>query len=239
MLTAESLESLNAAKTLEYIRTKYWLGLHQRRMPIEIPNVTRDDFARLTFLLGFTKGVEVGVERGAYSEVLLRENPLLHLSCVDYWRPYVGYRDHVDGRKLAGFYAETAQRLKPFSARISLIRDLSIEAAKAFADGSFDFVYLDGNHAFEYLTADLAAWSPKVRAGGIIAGHDFAKYQWPNQIHVVQVIQGWTDAYEIAPWFVLGRKEKREGELRDEARSWFYVHDPKPAWRKGQKPIKQ
>ena len=53
-----------------------------------------------------------------------------------------------------------------------------------------------------------------------------------NQIHVVQAVHAWTDAYEVDPWFVLGLKSKSEGLLRDNHRSWFWVKAPFPT-RKG------
>lgn len=217
---------------LTYIKTKFDLDLSQRRLPIEIPNANRDTLARLTYLLGHTRGVEVGVERAKYSEVLLRENPLLHLTCVDRWMPMRHYRDHVDSSKLERFYVESQERLSPYRERVTFMRALSVDAAQKFEDRSLDFVYIDANHNIQSVIADLAAWSPKVRVGGIVAGHDYLKAKLPSMMHVPQAIHAWTDAYEIAPWFVLGRQAKVEGELRDDGRSWLYVV-PEPVGRKG------
>lgn len=222
---------------LTYVLTKFDIPT-TRRMPIEIGNTDRQTLARLFHLLEFRTGVEVGVERGAYSEVLCRENPGVQLFCVDAWKAYRGYRDHVDQRKLDRFYEETRERLAPYQ-RASLVRKFSLDAAQDFSDGSLDFVYLDGNHCFESVTADLCAWSRKVRAGGIIAGHDYALHRWPNQIHVVQAVKGWTDAYEIAPWFVLGSQEKIDGRRRDDARSFFWVHEPRPIPARMGRPVQQ
>lgn len=220
------------ADALTYIKTKFDLDLTQRRQPVEIPNTNRETLARLFYLLGFTRGVEVGVERAMYSEVLLRENPLLHLTCVDAWQAYRGYRDHVDQRKLDRFYDEAQQRLSSFPGRVTFVRAFSQKAAAAVPDRSLDFVYIDAAHDFASVAADLRAWSPKVKVGGIVAGHDYLKAKLPSLMHVPQVIHGWTDAYEIAPWFVLGRHAKVPGELRDDGRSWFYVQ-PEPVSRKG------
>jgi len=211
---------------LTYLCEKYSIDLtRRRRSPIEIPNVNRDTLARLFYLLEYATGVEVGVERGLYSEVLSRENPGVRLFCVDAWRAYRGYRDHVDQAKLDRFYVEAGERLAPFP-HTTLVRKFSLDAVKDFADESLDFVYLDGNHNFENVTAELAAWGAKVRVGGILAGHDYVRYTWPNQIHVVQAVNGWTDAYEIHPWFLLGTQAKVAGELRDTARSWCWVKPP-------------
>jgi cephalosporin hydroxylase len=43
---------------------------------------------------------------------------------------------------------------------------------KEFKDASLDFVYLDGDHQTDAVVADIDAWKPKIRKGGILAGHD-------------------------------------------------------------------
>lgn len=220
---------------LTYVVTKFGLTL-ANRSPIEIPNTNRETLARLFHLLGYQVGAEIGVERALYSEVLCRENPGMKLFCIDAWKAYRGYRDHVNQQKLDGFFVEAQQRLQPY--RVECIRTFSTEAAAGFDDGELDFVYIDANHKLESVIADLAAWAPKVRVGGIVSGHDYLKAKLPSLMHVPQALQAWTDAYSIAPWFVLGRQAKVEGELRDDGRSWFYVQAAPPA-KAGKGPIKQ
>jgi predicted O-methyltransferase YrrM len=53
-------------------------------------------------------------------------------------------------------------------------REPSVIAARRFDDRSLDFVYVDGDHTFEGVTADIRAWLPKIRSGGVIAGDDFS-----------------------------------------------------------------
>ena len=36
-----------------------------------------------------------------------------------------------------------------------------------------DFVYIDARHDYESVLEDLDAWCPKMKPGGIIAGHDY------------------------------------------------------------------
>lgn len=50
----------------------------------------------------------------------------------------------------------------------------SVEAAERYGDRYFDVVFIDADHAYESVRDDIRAWLPKVRPGGIIAGHDFA-----------------------------------------------------------------
>jgi hypothetical protein len=56
----------------------------------------------------------------------------------------------------------------------------SVQAASLFEDGSVDFVFLDGDHGYEPLKCDLAAWFPKVKPGGVLAGHDYVNDDFPG-----------------------------------------------------------
>lgn len=199
---------------------------HYRRMPVEIANKGRGDLALLFKDLGLTTGVEVGVEEGHYSEILCRRNPGVHLYCVDPWQAYAGYREHIDQVKLDGFHDAVVERMRPFGATI--VRKFSVEAAKDFSDGSLDFVYIDAAHDFFSVVDDLRAWLPKVRSGGCISGHDYARRtdQHGTQrytVHVSEVIDAYTAATHQRPWFILGRKAVLDGETRDRPRSWFWV----------------
>ena len=207
--------------TLNYIVTKYDLNT-AGRLPIEIPNVNREDLARLFHELGFTAGAEVGVEQGRYSEVLCRENPGLHLHCVDAWRAYKGYREHVSQSKLDGFFEATQERLSGYT--VTYHRGWSVEVAKTFNDSSLDFVYIDANHEFKQVCDDLYAWLPKVKPGGIISGHDYIRRKSESYLcQVVELINGYTQAYHVKPWFVLGTKAVVG--RRDRPRSWMWVKE--------------
>ena len=94
--------------TLDYILKKY--NLTEGRY-LALP-ISREEFATLLAELNFNTGAEIGVERGLYSEELCKANPNLKLSCIDAWKAYKGYRDHVDQAKLNRFHKETKERLK-------------------------------------------------------------------------------------------------------------------------------
>ena len=57
----------------------------------------------------------------------------------------------------------------------------SIEAAKQYEDETFDFVYIDASHHYDFVKSDILAWYPKVKKGGYIGGHD---YTHPNTAHM-------------------------------------------------------
>jgi len=210
--------------TLSYILQKYSINLDNRRMPIEIPNVGRDDLAVLFHELGFTIGAEIGTEQGLYAETLCKGNPNLHLYCVDPWKSYRGYLDHITQEKLDNFYEIAKARLAPYN--VELVRKFSMEAVKDFKRNSLDFVYIDANHEFRYIVEDLCEWPAKVRPGGIIAGHDFCQRKDKGyHVHVVEAVMGYTSAYKISPWFVLGTKAIVPNETRDSTRSFFWVKE--------------
>ena len=65
------------------------------------------------------------------------------------------------------------ERLKPFKSRSKIWRDYSVNAALSFTDLSLDFVYLDARHDYRSVAMDVRVWWPKVKRGGILAGHDY------------------------------------------------------------------
>jgi hypothetical protein len=190
-------------------RVRMALPMITATAPVELA-WTRADLAVELAKRGMNKGAEIGVERGEYSEVLCKANPRLDLVCVDAWQAYKGYRDHVGQDKLDGFYQSTIKRLAPY--RCMFLRAFSVDAAAMIQDGSLDFVYIDSNHSFDSVTADLNAWVPKVRRFGIVAGHDFGR---SSVGQVKQAVEHWTSEHGIAPWYVL---------KGDRSPSWMWVN---------------
>jgi predicted O-methyltransferase YrrM len=63
--------------------------------------------------------------------------------------------------------------IEPLKDYITTIALPSLEAVKQFEDESLDFVYIDAAHDYDNVKADILAWKPKVKKGGILAGHDY------------------------------------------------------------------
>jgi Methyltransferase domain len=78
---------------------------------------------------------------------------------------------------------------------IALIVTDSVTAATFFADESIDWVHLDARHDDRSLKADIAAWLPKIRAGGWLSGDDYDETKWPEVVNVVNVLLP-----EARPW---------------------------------------
>jgi predicted O-methyltransferase YrrM len=89
------------------------------------------------------------------------------LFCIDPW-PGRMYRIFLANLKI--FDLEDA---------VMPIRGMSVETAAQFEDGSLDGVFLDGSHIYEDVLADIDAYLPKIRKGGILFGHDL--YDLPSR----------------------------------------------------------
>lgn len=123
-------------------------------------------------------GAEVGVFDGYTSDVLLQEFPELRLWLVDPWQPVAQPAEYagIDAagfdqlRRVALWWTSHAEERR-FELRLR-----STEAAALFPDGSLDFAFIDADHGYQSVRADVAAWWPKVRAGGLLCGHDYGVY---------------------------------------------------------------
>lgn len=210
--------------SLNYIIKKFNLGIGEMdKMPVTIPNYGRDQLAELFHELGFQYGVEVGVCDGTYSKILYDANPgLKRLWGVDPFVPLKDYRDYTRKSTIDAYHQKAIDTLGNLP-NYSLIEKLSMDAVDDFEDNSLDFVYIDANHDFRHVTEDIDSWSKKVKPGGIIAGHDYAKTKGHSRMHVRHVVPVYMSAWGIKPWFVLGNEATNEGLIRDKSRSWMYV----------------
>uniref|UniRef100_A0A7S4U9R0 Class I SAM-dependent methyltransferase n=1 Tax=Alexandrium monilatum TaxID=311494 RepID=A0A7S4U9R0_9DINO len=103
---------------------------------------------------------EIGVNNAVTSEYLLARFPDLEFDGID---PYLG---------AAAIHAEARTRLARFGSRARLRHSTSEAAASHFGDGALDLVFIDGDHSRDAVVADLRSWRPRVRPGGVLAGHD-------------------------------------------------------------------
>lgn len=114
------------------------------------------------------KGAEIGVASGINAKSILKELNVEKLYLIDVWDNYVkdGYRGPMKIN-----YNLTLKKFKN-DKRVEIIKDFSLNAVKNVKNNSLDFVYIDANHIYKYVYQDIESWFPKVKIGGIIAGHD-------------------------------------------------------------------
>jgi cephalosporin hydroxylase len=121
-------------------------------------------------------GIEIGVQCGEYTEYLLKTTSMFMYG-IDPWGKIEGCDDqgNVSDEKHQQNMERTFDRLDSFirQERCKLIRSLSLDAVENFKNDSVDFIYIDADHSYDHVKADIEAYYPIVRKGGIIAGHDF------------------------------------------------------------------
>lgn len=201
-------------EALKYLAKKFNLD-YSKPSPFMLPIGRFKDFPRILNALGMKKGAEVGVYRGLYSRYLFKSIKGLHLTGVDLWEIYPGYKDYTP-TDIIEAHKEAEEVYKGKNGK--LIQGWSHEVAKTIPDESLDFVFLDANHAYEYVVQDIALWSKKVRKGGIVFGHDFDDYsnhkkRW-SEMNVINAVEGWVKSYKIHPWFVITKNHNK---------CWVYV----------------
>ena len=124
---------------------------------------TRDDIPELCKEGGI--GVELGVWRGVYSDIILRHSKLDLLFSIDSWQP-----GSWSGPKSQNI---TRKKLAVHKNRSVLLPMSFSEAARIIADDSLDFIYVDGEHDYDSINRDIKEWWPKLKLGGLFSGHDY------------------------------------------------------------------
>ena len=130
--------------------------------------------------------VEIGTYKGRSAafmgvEIINSDKPITFYT-VDHFK---GSAEH---NNLADLYVEAWNNLAPLAkaskARVRVWSIDSITASKNFKDNTLDFVFIDGSHDYDSVVADINAWFPKVKKGGILAGDDYVDV-WPDVIRAV------------------------------------------------------
>lgn len=132
---------------------------------------------------GFSRLAEIGVWKGELSRILWSMESTKYLLMVD---PFdarsTGMTERKTQLQLDEIY-EKLQREKPIT--VEIMRMPSIRAAERVPDASLDFVFIDALHTLEAVMADIGAWVPKIREGGMIAGDDYSS-RFPGVIAAVR-----------------------------------------------------
>ena len=126
-----------------------------------------------------SKFVEIGSWKGKSSSFMCVEiansGKQIDFYCVD---TFEGSVEHQNNPELPMLYEIFKNNMKPVEEYYRDLKMPSLQAVQQFADESLDFVFIDGSHEYEDIKKDIVAWLPKVKRGGILAGHD---YYFPPQ----------------------------------------------------------
>lgn len=132
---------------------------------------------------------EIGVWEGDFSARILAVVRPRKLHLVDPWAA-VSSGEYAEARyggrlergqaEMDALYLAVLERFADERRHgvVEVHRLPSLEATSRFADGELDFVYVDGDHTYEAVRADLEAYAPKVKPTGILAGDDYGFPGW-------------------------------------------------------------
>ena len=132
-------------------------------------------------------GVEVGVFTGEMSRRLLARDDLT-LFMVDSWKAHAPDSEYAKTGDFHGKltqeqqdqYFEHTKKVTEFAGkRASVHRGESHYMAQWAFDENHDFVFLDADHTYEAVKADISAWIPKIKKNGLLCGHDYAHPNFP------------------------------------------------------------
>jgi len=106
---------------------------------------------------------------------------------------FQGSEEHFrKGHDVSNLYWKFENNVVPVREWINVIAKPTTEAAKTFQDQSIGFLFLDASHTYEDVVADIYAFWPKLKSGGMLAGDD---YSWDSVKRAVQHCFG--DGYEV------------------------------------------
>lgn len=132
-------------------------------------------------LPGNPRILEVGSWRGASAVRFLKLDPS-RLVLVDPYavKPDGSWEGGLTQEELEGVRMKARARVDRFDGFgvVEWRYEFSPEASQGFEDESFDLVYIDGDHSYEAVKADMAAWWPKVAPGGTMVLDDHITGRW-------------------------------------------------------------
>lgn len=123
---------------------------------------------------------EIGVWKGALTRFVMENCPdVSEYWAIDPWR-YMSssdnqmdnYYSQLDSNQWDEAAFDTYCIMQTYPHSLNIIRLSSVKASELFTDEYFDCVFIDGDHSFDGVSADLIAWYPKVKKGKLICGDD-------------------------------------------------------------------
>jgi hypothetical protein len=131
---------------------------------------------------------EIGVWKGEFSKKILKIVQPKELHLIDPWKYeneqtynkawYGGKIGSQNAMDQIYNYVNVQFNNEIKNKQVFIYRNLSIVAGKSFEDNYFDWVYIDGNHLYEFVKKDIELFYKKVKKGGYITGDDYKKEGW-------------------------------------------------------------
>ena len=123
---------------------------------------------------------EIGVWKGEFSDLILNKNDPSKLYLIDPWKNFGSdyfdkkhekYSQHNQDKR----YSLVKNKLKKYidNNKVEILRMTSKEALQKIQNIKFDFIYIDGNHKYEFIKYDLENYYNLLKSGGYLVGDDY------------------------------------------------------------------
>jgi hypothetical protein len=156
---------------------------------------------------------EIGVFKGTFAAAILKIVHPRRLHLIDPWVYQQEYSESWFGGILGGSQAAMDRlhekvrrgfRDEIRKGQVVINRGFSVETAAEFPDAYFDWIYIDANHTYDAVKADLCSFLPKVKCNGFITGDNYgyrADWWWKDGVQRAVdefVAGGWCALRSIA-----------------------------------------
>jgi len=131
---------------------------------------------------------EIGVNRGNFSKLILKIVKPKKLYLIDPWTHFSGVKQNE--AKSDENYNKTLKRVKNEieSGQVILKKGSSLDVLTEFEDNFFDWIYVDGDHRYEFVKKDLELSYSKVKKNGFITGDDYNNQWGPMKKQVAKAV---------------------------------------------------
>ena len=155
---------------------------------------------------------EVGSWKGDNAISMFKELNVRKMILIDPYEKYL--ENNIESEKsIFCKKAKSISRKRLFNYNVDWLYRKSDDAVKAIKTINFDFIYIDGNHQYDYVKKDLINYWKRVKPDGILAGDDFNNFgvakaviEFSKMIKAEPLIRG-TQFIFIKRWFLLTQKE--------------------------------
>ena len=144
---------------------------------------------------------EIGSYAGESTTIFAQRASRIY--AIDPWVNYVEKNptQMVSMQDLPEAEAAFDKVLARFPSIIIKVRGYSADVVKDVPDKSLDVVYIDGNHEYKHVIEDVNIWTPKIKVGGVIAGHDYADNIYHDVKRAINEMFGKPDkVYDDMSW---------------------------------------
>ncbi|MEM6888922.1 MAG: glycosyltransferase family 2 protein [Pseudomonadota bacterium] len=164
-----------------------------QQLTIKAPKRHQNRLRMLETLPKGGRGAEIGVWNGGFSEHILAVTEPNELVLIDPWDLLADqnpgdwtHKKHSDAEEMRTM-RENVQCLYGSFSNVTIKQGFSVDVLEGYPDDYFDWVYIDGNHLYDFVCKDLELSFRKVRRGGTIAGDDFF-WKRNDRMHVKQAV---------------------------------------------------